>query len=315
VLTLFSTAKPFRGHSAVIQRNALKSWTLLHPDVEVILFGDEEGAAQVCAELGLRHEPHVQRSPSGSKFLDYLFRRAQETARHELICYSNCDIILLSDFTRALERVASQHARFLMVSRRWDTNVTEPLDFSLPDWERNIRHLAQQSGTQKSPAFVDHFTFRRGLYPSIPPLVLGRNWWDHWLVWKARQNGADVVDVSSVVTAVHQNHDYGYHPAGSHGIITDPETRANWDLAGGRWHLYTIDDATHVLLPERGGRTRKRLWGLCKRYLSRSWGRCTQPLIPYWFALLGLTRPVRRALGLRQSNLHSLAARWKAGRS
>ena len=45
MLTFFTTAKPFRGHNAIIQRNALKSWTLLRPDVEVILFGDDEGAA------------------------------------------------------------------------------------------------------------------------------------------------------------------------------------------------------------------------------------------------------------------------------
>lgn len=35
----FTTAKPFVGHNGVIQRNALRSWTLLHPGVEVILFG------------------------------------------------------------------------------------------------------------------------------------------------------------------------------------------------------------------------------------------------------------------------------------
>jgi hypothetical protein len=43
MLTLFTTAKPFEGHSGVIQRNALKSWKRLHPDVEVILFGDDAG--------------------------------------------------------------------------------------------------------------------------------------------------------------------------------------------------------------------------------------------------------------------------------
>jgi hypothetical protein len=31
MLTFFTTAKPFRGHHGIIQRNALKSWTLLHP--------------------------------------------------------------------------------------------------------------------------------------------------------------------------------------------------------------------------------------------------------------------------------------------
>jgi len=66
MLTLFSTPKPFHGHIGVIQRNALKSWTVLHPDVEVILFGDDEGAADACRELGLRHEPYVERGGSRS---------------------------------------------------------------------------------------------------------------------------------------------------------------------------------------------------------------------------------------------------------
>ena len=58
MLTIFSTPKPFNSHSDIIQRTALKSWTLLHPDVEVILFGDEEGAAEACRDLGIDHEPH-----------------------------------------------------------------------------------------------------------------------------------------------------------------------------------------------------------------------------------------------------------------
>ncbi len=62
MLTLFSTPKPFRGHINIIQRNALESWRRLDPDAEIILFGDDEGAAEVCRELGLRHEPKVLRS-------------------------------------------------------------------------------------------------------------------------------------------------------------------------------------------------------------------------------------------------------------
>ena len=58
-MTLFTTPKAFRGHIDVIQRNALKSWKLLDHDVEIIVFGDDEGAAEVCGELGLRHEAEV----------------------------------------------------------------------------------------------------------------------------------------------------------------------------------------------------------------------------------------------------------------
>ena len=44
MITFFTTAKPFVGHSGVIQRNALKSWMLVHPFAEVILFGNETEA-------------------------------------------------------------------------------------------------------------------------------------------------------------------------------------------------------------------------------------------------------------------------------
>jgi len=36
MLTLFTTAKPFESHSGVIQRNALKSWKLVHPGRKVL---------------------------------------------------------------------------------------------------------------------------------------------------------------------------------------------------------------------------------------------------------------------------------------
>ena len=104
MLTFFTTAKPFEGHNGVIQRNALRSWKLLHPEVEVILFGDEEGAAEAAGELGLRHESYVERSARGTKRLDYVFERGQEIARHEIVCYCNCDILLTEDFRVAVAR-------------------------------------------------------------------------------------------------------------------------------------------------------------------------------------------------------------------
>ena len=48
LLTLFSAPKPFTDpHIALIQRNAIRSWTLL-PDVEVILLGEETGLAEAA---------------------------------------------------------------------------------------------------------------------------------------------------------------------------------------------------------------------------------------------------------------------------
>src|ERR1700694_4456625 len=118
MLTIFTTAKAFEGHSGVIQRNALKSWTLLGPDVEVILFGDEPGAAEAARELNIRHEARVERLGGKLPYVNSLFLRAEQLARNNILCYANCDIVLLPDFFRAVARVREMHSSFLMVGRR-----------------------------------------------------------------------------------------------------------------------------------------------------------------------------------------------------
>ena len=282
----------------MIQRNALRSWTLLDADVEVILFGDDAGAAETARELGLRHEPEVARNRFGTKRLDAMFRRAQEIARHELLCYCNCDILLKQDFCAALARVHGAHRRFLMVGRRWDTDIAEPLDFADAEWERGAEALAHERGAQQPGWSIDYFAFPRGLYAEMPALVIGRVWWDHWLVWKAREQGAEVVDASEAVTAIHQNHGYGYHPQGARGVWSDEQAAENYRLAGGRWHLQTIDDATHILGVDGERANWKRLWAPYWRYARPK-------VAPAWFALLDLTRPLRRALGMHAKRVAS----------
>ena len=292
MLTLFSTPKPFLGHSAVIQRNALASWKRLHPDVEIILFGDEEGTADIAREFGLRHEPHVERNEFGTKRIDFIFRKAQDIARHDFLCYVNCDIVLLSDFVRAFGRVRSLHNKFLMIGRRWDTDISDPLDFSASAWEQQLASFVRVKGVQQPAYSVDYFAFPRGLYVQMPPLVIGRIWWDHWLVWKAGREGVAIVDASSQILAVHQNHDYGYHPAGAVGVRNDVQSKRNYDLAGGKWLLHTIDDATHILGAQGERRNAKRFFAPYWRVIWPVW-------IPIWHRILDVTRPVRRIIGLR----------------
>src|SRR5438045_9350889 len=108
MLTFFTTAKPFVGHNGIIQKNALKSWALLHAEVEVILFGNEKGAAEAAKEAGLRHEPHIERNEFGTKRLDCMFYRAQAIARHGLLFLLNCDILLVRGFFGGVESVCER---------------------------------------------------------------------------------------------------------------------------------------------------------------------------------------------------------------
>jgi hypothetical protein len=298
MLSIFSTPKPFVGHINIIQRNAIKSWTLLHPEVEVILFGDEEGTAEVCQEFGLRHEQEVERNEHGTKLLGPIFSRAQQITRHNYLCYANCDIMLTSDFRCAFEQISSRREPILMSGQRWDVDLTEPWDFSGPNWERRLMEFVRLSGRQRPPEWIDYFLFSRGLYKTFPLLVIGRVYWDRWLIWAARSQGIRVVNASNWVKAVHQNHDYSYHKAGAEGVWSDEQAQQNFSLAGGEKHLYTLEDATHLITPQG-------VQYNFARHISSL--RRSKKLI--WFSLLDGTRPVRHRLGLRQGLLARVAGK------
>ena len=66
MITVFTLPKPFVGHIGMIQRNAIQSWTRLHPDIDILMFGSEQGTAEVAAEFGIRHFPDVEVNEYGS---------------------------------------------------------------------------------------------------------------------------------------------------------------------------------------------------------------------------------------------------------
>ena len=101
LITLFSAPKPFTNpHIALIQRNALHSWTLL-PEVEIILLGDEEGLAQAAREFNVKHIPNVRCNDNSTPLISSMFELARQNSQSDLLCIINADMILMSDFVEA----------------------------------------------------------------------------------------------------------------------------------------------------------------------------------------------------------------------
>src|SRR5579862_4415619 len=98
MLAIFAVPKPFRGHIATIQRNAIAQWTRLSPRPEILLFGNEEGTAAIAQEFSLRHIPEIKCNQYGTPLVSDLFEKAQTIASHDTLCYVNADIMLLGDF-------------------------------------------------------------------------------------------------------------------------------------------------------------------------------------------------------------------------
>jgi len=257
LITLFSAPKPFTNpHIAMIQRNAIKSWTLL-PDVEVILLGEEEGLAEAAKELGVKHLSNIIRSESGTPLISSMFQLARENSNSDLLCIINADMILMPDFVEVVlesdsllskkqEQAPALQKKFVLLSQRWDYDITTPIDFSA-GWESRLKESVRKQNQLHRPAGSDFFLFPKFCYQNIPDLIIGRAGWDNWMIYKAHQEKWPIIDCTPSVMIVHQNHDYSHLPGGkSH--YEHPDTNENIRLAGGQANIrYTILDATYQL--------------------------------------------------------------------
>ncbi|WP_138505666.1 hypothetical protein [Nostoc sp. PA-18-2419] len=257
-ITIFTVPKPFIGHIGIIQRNAIKSWKLLCPRPQIILFGNEKGIEEISHELDVIHVPNIKLNKYGTPLLDGIFRQAHELAKGSILSYVNTDIILLNNFCLAIKQLqTTSFDSFVMTGQRTDVNITKSLDFDLPDWDSQLQQSVFKQGSLASIVCMDYFVFPRPLYAEIPSFVVGRGHWDHWMVYYARELGIPVIDGTNVVTAIHQNHNYS-HLSGGRGVayVKGEEAQHNAKLAGDV-HMANGFVATWKLTP----------WGPKKRNL------------------------------------------------
>jgi hypothetical protein len=81
----------------------------------------------------------------------------------------------------------------------------------------------------------------------IPPFAIGRAGWDNWMFYHARRQGLPVVNATSALRVIHQDHDYSHLPGGvPHYNL--PETDENVRLASGRRAIFSLLDADYELV-------------------------------------------------------------------
>jgi hypothetical protein len=264
MLTLFTAPKAFRGHIGIIQANAIRSWTSLGSDVEVLLVGEEPGLAEAAEAFAVRHLSVSDRAESGAPSLPSVFAAARQAARHPFLCYLNADILLLDDFLPAVGLVTRRLEQFLVIGQRWDLDVTEPLAFG-SGWEAKLRDRVGASGRYHRPVGSDYFVFPRDQYPDLPDFTIGRSAWDNWMIYDGRRRRIPVIDASQVITVVHQNHDYSHLPGGA-PHHRHPESLRNLEIAGGREVVFRLEDADWRLSPEGPVRKGRRDWRYPRRW-------------------------------------------------
>jgi hypothetical protein len=200
----------------------------------------------------------------------------------------NADILVPSDFARAVEHVTSQLDRFLIVSERINVGITEALAFQA-GWEESLKTRCLESGTPTGPTGIDIFVFPKGTYPDVPDFGIGRLWFDQWLIKAARESNIPVVDLSRVAPLIHQSHDYTHVPGGEEWVWRGKEAEYNFRLYGAAPHAYTLFSVTHELTTN----------GRLRRVFLRPHRAAVKSF--FWELFVNRTHQLRKRLGLSRS--------------
>ena len=290
VLTIFSAPKAFQSHIGIIQQNAIRSWLSLSPQPKVILFGNEEGMDDVVRELNVQHVTAVETNSYGTPLLSNMFHQADAMAAGELMAFVSADVVLTQASVDAARIAQDWSPRFLLVAQRHDVEVRQLMEFN-SGWERRWAADAVARGRLHSPGAIDWFVYPRGQYEGLPPFAIGRTSYDNWILWKTVASGIPLIDATSFVTLIHQNHDYSHAKAVD--VWNGAEARENRKWIEHWTHYYAITHATwaitpdgrvakasglkyriarprqflsHALRASRRVRTRLRTWRLARRY-------------------------------------------------
>lgn len=298
LLTIYSWPKSFADpHIATIQRNATRSWLLLEPKPNILVFGDEDGIDRHCSEFGLTRGLGTAEVVDNTVRIRDLATLAERNSDSEFYCFINADIILTGGFIESIQQASRLSGPFLMGASPWNVSITEDFAFG-PNWELELSDRARAEDDCRPPHSCDWFVYRKGGLRSVPDLLVGRWYIDNGLMWFARDNGYALVDATTGALTIHQRHDYRH--IGDTSRRPGSQTRGaelNLKAIGGTQGLFTFNNATHQFTAQG----LQRYW---RGSLSR-WS--THPDGPPFARFLNkrivgtaaaLSGPVRRVLGL-----------------
>lgn len=263
LITIFTVLKPFEGEADTHQRNALASWQLLGPDVEILLFSDSSIPADLRVQFTCL--PCIATNEFGTPLLDDVFRVAADIARGSVRAFVNGDIVLDQRFTKSVRQLLdSDLSSWLAIGQRTEFDVPASMQHPVDGWVDLCFQEIETQGALASVVCKDYFIFTADLFQDLPAFAIGRGNWDNWMVSHIKSSGIPVVDITAVTPVIHQRHGYA-HVSGGRGAVyvSGPEARENQRLAGGR-HL--ISGSTANWRFDRAGvrPVRWTSWTLCK---------------------------------------------------
>lgn len=174
MLTIFCSPKPFIGETAWNQLNAFRSWRTIYPELEIFVFGAQEGAKEAAAEVKALLVPEIECSASGAPSFNAMASYVRRHGRFDLQVYVNCDILLNVTLIKAMVTAHQQFGEFLLVGERLDLKQGARVDVREAGWEESLPPLTKEGQlSSHGPTGADYFGFVRGMWNNLPPVFMG----------------------------------------------------------------------------------------------------------------------------------------------
>lgn len=256
-ITLYTVPKAFEGgvnseHIALIQDNAIRSWMAL-PGVHIVLMGDDPGVRAFAQKHNLEHHPriegtHADQLPLMSQIFNHIFGHKREGVK----CFINADILLFPDFLEAVKLGQMTYPNFMLIGSRWDFDITERINFQNV---QEVSSLKERITGLKDYALVrgsDYYVFSQTFPMEMPDFMIGRGYWDFWLINAMVKSCVPTIDCTQAIIAGHQNHDYA-HAQGLNthssdiAIYQTADGMNNYHLSGGVKNFSFVSDCPFVM--------------------------------------------------------------------
>lgn len=229
----------------------------MHPDAEVILYGNAEGAAEVSRNLEVTHVSQIGSSASGVPLFGDIASHAATHARFDAQVYLNCDILVTDHVIWAVQ--STPFLRYLMVGQRIDLSERATALIQAASGCGALDVVAQDRETTLHPVSgIDYFVFPRGLWNGLGSLVIGRAGYDAALVAFCLRQRIPVIDATFMIPALHQYHEYDHVKGGESEVFRGTDALNNRRLHDVSHSPPTIGDATWQMVGGRLVRNRAR---------------------------------------------------------
>lgn len=204
-LLIVTTMKPMMDPFIIEQTNAVLSWTKLRLNPTIIVFGDDQGVAEFCAEHQIQNIPIVKKNPQGVVYINEIIKEGyNHMDGYDYIMYINADILLTDDFSDTLEAFHQQYPDVkscLLTAVRFDVPTFSLIDYNDPNW----RHFVMETfkGKYSTPDGIDMFLHKKDNYANMPPFAVARAQFDSWMLDTGIKNFDMSVDMTKTVKIYH----------------------------------------------------------------------------------------------------------------